>query len=123
MLNILLLWCHALVFLSISAAPATPTLKELKMALKSVSDWHSLGVHLDLKSHHLDTIEKNHRGDDERCRTETLNSWLKNTTTPTWEAIVEALGQMEQGRVADEIQRKYIISNATTEGTVSCICM
>ena len=73
------------------------------MALKSVSDWHSLGVHLDLKSHHLDTIEKNHRGDDERCRTETLNSWLKNTTTPTWEAIVEALGRWNR----EELQMRY----------------
>ena len=88
------------------------------MALKSVLDWHSLGVHLDLKSHQLDTIEKNHHGDVERCKTEMLNSWLNNSTIPTWEAIVEALGPMEHGRVADEIQRKYINFNTTTEGTV-----
>ena len=106
-------------FLSISAAPAKPTLKELKVALKSVSDWHSLGVHLELKIHQLDTIEKNHRGDDERCKTEMLISWLNNSTIPTWEAIVQALGLIEHGRVADEIQRKYIgIFNTTTEGTV-----
>ena len=106
------------VFLSILAAPAEPTLKELKVALKSVSDWHSLGVQLNLKSHQLYTIDKNYHGDDERCKTEMLNSWLNNSTTPSWEAIVEALGLMEHGRVADEIQRKYIIFNTTTEGTV-----
>ena len=92
-------------------APATPTLKELKKVLRSVSDWHSLGIYLDLKTHQLNTIERNHRGDDERCRTEMLAAWLDSTTTPAWEVIVEALGQMEQGRVADEIQRKY---NVTT---------
>ena len=42
-------------------APTTPTLN----ALKSVSDWHSLGIYLDFKTHQLDTIEKNHHGDDE----------------------------------------------------------
>ena len=88
------------------------------MALKSVSDWHSLGVNLDVKSHQLDTIEKNHRGDDERCRTEMLICWLNNTIAPTWEDVAKVLGQMEHGRVADEIQRKYVISNTTTEGAV-----
>ena len=50
-----------------------------------------------------------------------LNAWLNSTTTPTWEAIVEALGQMEQGRVADDIQKKYnvIISPTTIKGTAS----
>ena len=86
--------------------------------MKPVSDWHSLGIYLDLKTHQLDTIEKNHHGDDERCRTEMLIAWLNSTKTPTWEAIVEALGQMEQGRVADDIQRKYnvIISTTTIKG-------
>ena len=105
-----------LVFFFCQTAPATPTLKELKKALKSVSDWHSLGIYLDLKTHQLDMIEKNHRGDNERCRTEMLIAWLNNAKTPTWEAIIEALGQMEQCRVADDIQRKYNISNTTTEG-------
>ena len=103
-------------------APNTPTLKALKNALKSVLDWHSLGVNLDLKSHQLGTIEKNHRGDDERCRTEVLICWLDNTTTPTWEAVAEALDQMEQGRVADELRKKYIIFTTTIEGTVLLYC-
>ena len=99
-------------------APDTPTLKELKNALKSVLDWHLLGVNLDLKNHQLKTIEKNHRGDDERCRTEMLICWLDNTTTPTWEAVAEALDQMEQGRIANAIRRKYIIFTTTTEGAI-----
>ena len=67
-------------------------------------------------------IERNYHGDHERCRTEMLDCWLNSTTTPTWKAIIKALGHMEQGRVADEIQRKHnvIISNTTTEGKASC---
>lgn len=81
--------------------------------LKSVSDWHTLGVNLDLKSHQLTEIEKNHRGDDQRgCKTEMLACWQNNTTTPSWEAVAEALCLMDAHTVANRIRRKFI----TTEG-------
>ena len=70
-------------------------------------------MNLDLKIQQLGVIEKNHRGDDERCRTEMVACWLDNAPNPTWEAVVEALDQMDEGRVADEIRRKYI---TTTQG-------
>ena len=98
------------------AIPATLTLKALTNELKSVLDWYSLGVNLDLKRYQLSEIESNHRGDDKRCRTEMLGCWLDNTTTPTWEAVAEALCLMEAHAVADKIRRKYIISTTTTEG-------
>ena len=47
-----------------------------------------------------------------------LICWLDSTTTPTWEAVAEALDRMEQGRIADEIRRKYVISTTTTEGAI-----
>ena len=75
-------------------------------------------MNLDLKNHQLKTIEKNHRGDDERCRTEMLICWLDNTTTPTWEAVAEALDRMEQDRIADEIRKKYVNSTITIEGAI-----
>ena len=105
-------------------ASATPTLKELMNELRSVSDLHTLGVNLDLKRHQLSEIEKNHRGDDKRCRTEVLGCWLDNTTNPTWKAVAEALYLMEAHSVADTIQRKYITSNTTSQGIAllySCI--
>ena len=107
---------------TVSTAPATPTLKMLTNELKSVLRWHTLGVNLELKLQQLGIIERNHRGDDERCRTEMLGCWLDNTTTPTWDAVAEALYQMDEHRVADEIRRKHI---TVIEGTVllkSCTC-
>lgn len=103
----------------VSAAPATPTLKALMNELKSVSDWHTLGVNLDLKSHQLTEIERNHRGNDQRCKTEMLACWQNSTTTPTWEAVAEALCLMEAHTVANKIRRKFIITCATTtEGII-----
>ena len=46
-----------------------------------------------------------------------LICWLDNTISPTWGAVAEALDRMEQGRVADEIRKTYIISTTAIEGT------
>ena len=101
-----------------SSSPATPSLKALTNELKSVSDWHSLGVNLDLKHHQLKEIEKSYRGDDKRCKTEVLGCWLDSTPNPTWEAVAEALYLMDAHAVTTIIRRKYIISTTTrTEGT------
>ena len=84
--------------------------------------WHTLGVNLDLTIQQLGLIEKNYHGDYERCRTEMLGCWLDNTTTPTWKAVAEALDEMDEHGVADNIRKKYI---NTMEGAVllkSCTC-
>ena len=101
------------------AVPDTPTLKELTNALKSVPNWHLLGVNLDLSGSELATIERDHRSDNTRCKTEMLSRWLENTRGPTWEAVVRALRLMEANAAADAIQREYVTSTATTGGIVS----
>ena len=102
---------------SSSTAPAQPSLKTLTNELKFVTDWHSLGVNLDLKYEQLDVIARNHRGDNKRCKTEMLARWLRSTPTPTWEGVAEALCLMDEYAVADTIRRKYVNSTTTTEGT------
>lgn len=89
---------------------ATPSLEALTNELESVSHWHSLGVNLDLEYHQLKEIERNHRGDDKLCKTKVLICWLDSTPTPTWEDVVVALYQMDAHTVANNIQRKYIVS-------------
>ena len=90
------------------------TLRALTNELQSVFHWHTLGVKLGLENHELSIIEENHRGDVERCRTEMLGCWLNNATTPTWEAVAEALDMMNEHGVADTIRKKYITSATTT---------
>ena len=104
-------WC----FLS-PTGPVLPTLKALVNELNSVSDWHSLGINLDLKRHQISEIERNHRGDEKRCKTEILGCWLDNSAEPTWAAVAEALDLMEAHTVAEKIQQKYISSTTTTQG-------
>ena len=97
--------------------PATPSLEALTNELESVSDWHSLGLNLDLKHHQLKEIERSYRGDDKRCKSEVLGCWLDSTPNPTWEAVAEALYEMDAHAVATIIRRKYITSTTTTKGT------
>ena len=75
-------------------------------------------MNLDLSDSELATIERDHRGDNTRCKTKMLSRWLENTTCPSWEAVVQALRLMEANAAADAIQRKYNTSTATTGGTV-----
>ena len=67
--------------ISLPAAAATPTLKELSNALDSVVDWFTLGVKLELEDYELRTIEQNYRGD--RCKLEMLSRWLRSGKPPT----------------------------------------
>ena len=75
-------------------------------------------MNLDLSDSELATIERDHRGDNTRCKTKMLSRWLENTTCPSWEAVVQALRLMEVNAVANTIQRKYVTTTATTEGKV-----
>ena len=98
----------------------TPTLKALTNELKSVSDWFTLGVNLNVKHYHLKTIERSHYVDNNRCKTEMLSRWLDSTSNPNWETVAKALDQMDEHNLADKIRRNYITSTtiSSTEGTV-----
>ena len=45
--------------------------------------------------------ESANRCDENRKRANVLRQWLRNTSSPTWEALVKALGSIGQKRVAD----------------------
>ena len=90
--------------ISLSAASATPTLKELSDALRSIVDWYSLGVKLGLEGYELGTIGKDNHGDNERCKHEVLCRWLQKAKLPTWNAVADALCLMEHHNVALKIR-------------------
>ena len=108
-------------FLIPTTVPTTPTLTELSNELHSVVNWHSLGVKLGVEDHELTTIEKNFRGDNERCKHEMLSRWLRNAKQCTWKAVADALRRIEERAVASEIRKKHYGSPPTpTPGT--CLC-
>ena len=82
-------------------------LKNLSSELATVIEWLSLGLNLGLQQHELAKIERDYQGNDRR-RLQMLNLWLQRTPNATWEDVVDALQQMGENTVAENIREKYI---------------
>ena len=84
-------------------------LKNLSSELATVINWFFLGINLGLQKHELSKIQQNyaHQGSDQQ-RLEMLYLWLQRTPNATWEDVVDALQQMGENRVAENIREKYI---------------
>ena len=76
---------------------STPlTLKEILNELREVTaaKWYQLGVQLEISPATLSTIECNHPRDAQRCMTEVINRWLRNTPECSWAKLAEAVEAM-----------------------------
>ena len=56
--------------------------------------FHKFGTNLLPESRRVLAIKKQKKGDTERCR-ELFNEWLRVTTNPKWEQVIEALQKSE----------------------------
>jgi len=72
-----------------------------------VTDWHKLGIKLELEDHELMVIEEQYH-DPQRRKHEVLLRWLRKGHNCTWRSVVEVLMQMGEMVVADAIKLKYL---------------
>lgn len=81
-----------------------------------VANWKHIGIALQLKSNALDTIEKHSSCDPRMCLSEMVKEWLKKNYNlkkycdPTWQRLVEAVGDPAGGAdtaLAREIARRH----------------
>ena len=81
------------------------TEKKLLAAVSNVSDWHALGVQLDLKMSQLKDIEVTyHVHGVERKKAEMFSAWLKSSSTASWADLIEALKAIREDEVAGQIE-------------------
>ena len=84
-------------------------LVDVRVFLKSVVDWQSLGIVLGLGYFTLKTIEKDHRGLVEECKTKMLAAWLQQQDDvsqngiPSWSVLRTALENIGEHQLASEI--------------------
>ena len=92
-----------------SPTDSTLNLKNLSFELATVINWFLLGINLGLPKHELSKIQQNYasQGNDQQ-RLEMLYLWLQRTPNGKWEDVVDALEQMGETRVAENIHEKYI---------------
>ena len=79
----------------------------LSIELKTVTDWHRLGINLGLQTYELERIELDYQGNKRRML-QMLDLWLQRPSTTPREDLVSALQQMGQNTVAEGIRQKYI---------------
>ena len=80
------------------------------IALKDVTDWYTLGIHVKLKVSTLDRIRNDFR-DGQHAMEETLKYWLEQDpgstipgSTATWEVLVKTLIIMGENTEAKRIE-------------------
>ena len=84
-------------------------LKLLDQELQEVSDWFSLGLHLDIPKAKLDDIKLDPTlRSTQQLRTEMLSVWMQKLPGPSWCRVVKALMEIgKKKRLAHKIALKY----------------
>ena len=83
------------------------SVKNLSSELKTVTAWYNLGINLGLPTYELHKIECDYQGNDRRMLA-VLELWLRHTPNAAWEILVDALEEMGENRVAENIRQQYI---------------
>ena len=82
-------------------------LADILAALTEVTKPYQFGIQLKIDSSELDTIEKNHRGDIDRQKTEVVKYWLHNSPDASWTTLANAVERMGgHARLAETLREK-----------------
>ena len=88
---------------------AIDDLFEVKMFLKDLVDWQSLGLALGLRYSTLTKIKTDQREKTDECKMEMLAAWLQQQENvpqkgvPSWQMLQTALRRMGENQLADKI--------------------
>ena len=88
---------------------AIDDLFEVKMLLKDLVDWQSLGLALGLRYPTLEKIENDHPNKIDKCKMKMLVAWLEQRDNvsqkgvPSWSVLRTALRRMGANELADKI--------------------
>ena len=97
------------------------TVKHLVTACKRVSDWHTLGLQLDLTMEQLDDLHTTYHGyRTDRLKAEMFNVWLKRFPNASWTDLITALRAMGEEGVASDIEAEHIPGNTVRQCGLSC---
>ena len=82
---------------------------KVKMKLKNLNDWQSLGLALGLLYPTLERIEEEQRGAIEKCKTKMIAAWLQRHDNvskngdPSWVVLKTALTNIDENELSDKI--------------------
>lgn len=82
------------------------SLNDLNNELRIVTNWHGLGLQLDVPDHELERIEQNYPRSAERKMSEVLKYWWRNCPTErrSWQTIAAALKNIGYKNLAKTLE-------------------
>lgn len=93
------------------------TVKELVAATINVSDWHSLGLQLNLTMCQLREIDVTYNKEGfRRIKAEMFDAWLKSSSSASWADLKKALKMIGENDVASKIEASWSIKSLDTTG-------
>ena len=75
--------------------------------LKNVTEWHELGIHLNVPHSALCTFEVNYPRDAERCKSEMVNAWLRQDKDASWGKLAQALSAVGYRVLSEELSQLH----------------
>ena len=82
-----------------------PQLKDL--VLLQTTKWYNLGLQLGIEDTELDMIEENNPKNIDVCKRKMFKTWLRITSSPSYQQLVESLQTVGEIREADRLSKKY----------------
>ena len=82
---------------------------KVKMTLKNLNDWQSLGLALGLLYSTIKKIDEDKRGKTDKCLMEMIAAWLQRQDNvckngdPSWVVLRTALVNIDENELADKI--------------------
>ena len=95
------------------------TVKELVAATITVSEWHQLGLQLNLTMCQLREIDVTYNKEGfKRNKVEMFDTWLKSSSSASWADLIKALKTIGEDTVAGEIEANCSIQSPDPTGNV-----
>ena len=92
--------------------------EKICVEFKNDTEWEKFGLYLlDTKDNHeLTLIHQKHKGNSiDKCK-DLLDLWMKRTSEPKWEQVVQALRRVNLDHLATELERAIVLKQPGQEG-------
>ena len=92
-------------FTGVEISTPKPTLKEL--VLVKVTNWHNLGLQLNIDDDELRTIGRNNPQDQDACKRDMFRAWLKNCPQASYPQLIQAMVDIGDVNEASILGKKH----------------
>ena len=93
-------------------------LRNLKIELKTVTNWYSLGIQLNVPDYELRKIDQDFHGSDHKMSA-MLSHWLNNCSEDklSWQTIADALKHIQHNNLARKLEGNILGAQNMYPGT------